>query len=68
MLPSVGAASAKDGVNGGGSVIDSAGRIKTAHQTFSPLKHFTEMQKTRRMHTVLPCEMHIVMYDDNAHR
>jgi hypothetical protein len=40
--------------------------IKAADQTFSPLKHFTETRKTRRTHTVLPCEMHIVVFGDNA--
>jgi hypothetical protein len=75
MLPSVGVTSAKDSGNGGASVIDnaactvdSAACTKKAHQTFSPLKHFIEMQKKRRTHTVLPCVMHIVVYGNNMHR
>jgi hypothetical protein len=68
MLPSVGVTSTKDTADGGVSVIDGAARTETAHQTFSPLKHFTEMQKVHRTHTVLPCVMHIVVYCNDSHR
>ena len=82
MLPSVGVGSAKDGGNGGVSVMDSTACIvdgaactvdgtaptKTAHQTFSPLKHFNKMRKTHRTHTVLPCVTNIGVYGNDAHR
>ena len=41
--------------------------IKAADQTFSPLKHFTKTQKMRRMHTVLPWVMHVLLCSGLMH-
>jgi len=39
---------------------------KQGTERFSPLKHFTETQKTRRTHTVLPSVTHVVVLNDGA--
>ncbi len=79
MLPSVKVASVMDGaarmvdvaaclVDGAACMVDGAARTKTAHRTFSPLKHFTETRQTRQMHTVLPCVTNIVVHGNDVHR
>ena len=77
-----GGASVKDGgasvIDDGASVIDGAAsekdggahrKCRLAHRSSGPnvfLKHFTETQKTRRTHTVLPSVTHVVVLNDGA--